>query len=193
MTRTTPPGHRFRDPRAEKDDFLDSILVRCPRCDRPARVISTPTLTPTPAPAPDPVPAPKAKASASPVPAPPRAPSGLFAPRRLACGNCGLAKSWTGRSVVIYGSSRHQAGDPYFGLPLWLQTETRHGLIWAYDLAHLDLIKRYVQATLREGIPWGDHGRRMTLIARLPFWMKKAGNRAEILRAIDRIHATLGP
>ncbi|MFC4516689.1 hypothetical protein [Streptomyces ehimensis] len=83
------------------------------------------------------------------------------------------------------------ATDPYFGLRLWLQTETRHGRLWAYNVEHLALIKRFVEAPLREGIAWHDHGRKMTAVARLPAWMQQAKNRDEVLRAIARIHASL--
>lgn len=60
------------------------------------------------------------------------------------------------------------ARDPYFGMPLWLQAETRHGWLWAYNPQHLDLIRRFTQATLREHAHWYDSGQKMTLVARLP-------------------------
>jgi len=83
------------------------------------------------------------------------------------------------------------ASDPYFGSPLWLQIETRHGWLWAYNLEHLDLIRRFVQAPLRERAPWYDTGQKMTLVARLPAWIKRAKNRDEILRAVSRARASL--
>ncbi|MCG8969071.1 hypothetical protein [Streptomyces sp. CL12-4] len=161
-----PTRHRFRDPRSTKDDFLVSVLVRCPGCAKVAHVVTAPD------------------------------PAGghdrdLFAPRRLVCRSCGTAKQWSGRRVVLHRDRHPPATDPYFGVRLWLQTETRHGWVWAYNLEHLDLIKRFVQASLREGIAWHDHGRKMTVVARLPAWMQHAKNRDEVLRAIDRIHASL--
>jgi hypothetical protein len=63
--------------------------------------------------------------------------------------------------------------------------------LWAYNLQHLDLIRRFVAADLRERAPWYDHGRKMTLVARLPAWMKSAKNRDEVLRAVDRLRATV--
>ncbi|MCZ2525194.1 hypothetical protein [Streptomyces sp. HB2AG] len=33
----------------------------------------------------------------------------------------------------------------------------------------------------------------MTLVARLPAWIKRAKNREEVLRAVGRLHASLGP
>ncbi|MEV5518778.1 hypothetical protein AB0L50_38825 [Streptomyces flaveolus] len=160
--------HRFRDPRSTKFDFLVSVLVRCPGCARVAHVVTAPD------------PAPEGGHD-----------RGLFAARRLVCRSCGTAKQWSGRGVALHRDRHTPATDPYFGLPLWLQTETRHGWVWAYNLEHLDLIRRFVQASLREGIPWHDHGRKMTVVARLPAWMQHAKNRDEVLRAIDRIHASL--
>ncbi|MFD6433776.1 hypothetical protein [Streptomyces venezuelae] len=111
-------------------------------------------------------------------------------PRRLICPNCGTAKESRRGGLTFRRDSCGSARDPYFGGRLWLQTETRHGWVWAYNLEHLDLLKRFVQAQLREGIPWDDHGRKMTVVARLPAWMQQAKNRDEVLRAIARIHAT---
>ncbi|WP_328875169.1 hypothetical protein OHT76_36695 [Streptomyces sp. NBC_00287] len=74
---------------------------------------------------------------------------------------------------------------------LWLRTETRHGVLWAYNLEHLDLIRRFVAADLRERDPWYEHGRKMTLVGRLPAWIKSAKNRTEVLRRIDRMRASV--
>ncbi|WP_179255803.1 hypothetical protein [Streptomyces sp. ms115] len=160
------PRHRFRDPRSTRCDFLGSILVRCPNCDRTAQV------------------------GTAEDPAEVRD-QNLFTPRRLVCRNCGTAKESRRGGLVLHRDPYGSARDPYFGVRLWLQTETRHGWVWAYNLEHLDLIKRFVQASLREGIPWHDHGRKMTVVARLPAWMQQARNRDEVLRAIARIHASL--
>ncbi|MFE0172314.1 hypothetical protein ACFWZ2_08335 [Streptomyces sp. NPDC059002] len=158
--------HRFRDPRSTTYDFLTSVLVRCPGCDKAAHVV------------------------AGPEPAGAHDPDHLAA-RRLVCRNCGTAREWSRGGVVLHRDPHAPATDPYFGARLWLQTETRHGWVWAYDLEHLDLIKGFVQASLREGIPWHDHGRKMTAVARLPAWMQQAKNRDEVLRAIARIHSSL--
>jgi hypothetical protein len=74
---------------------------------------------------------------------------------------------------------------------LWLRTGTRHGELWAYNLAHLDLIRRFVAASLRERGPWYEHGRKMTCVARLPVWVKRAKNRDEVLRVIDRMRGSV--
>lgn len=157
---------RFRDPLSTEYSFLGWILVRCPGCAGVAYVI----------------PAPDASELTGRM---------LFWPRRLVCRGCGLSRVWSGRRVMLSRGSAHPATDPYFGVPLWLQAETRHGWLWAYNLEHLDLIRRFVEASLREHAPSYDAGRMMTLVVRLPLWIKRAKNRDEILRAIRRIHATL--
>ncbi|MFJ5115760.1 hypothetical protein ACIQAD_34485 [Streptomyces sp. NPDC088551] len=157
---------RFRDPRSSEYDFISSIMVRCPSCAKAARVVL--------------------------------APEGsdlggrmLFRPRRLVCRGCGLSRVWSGRLVALSRGTAQPATDPYFGVPLWLQVETRHGWLWAYNLEHLDLIRCFVQASLRERAPWHGTGQKMTLVARLPAWIKRAKNRDEVLRAVSRIHASL--
>lgn len=159
-------SRRFRDPRSSKYDFLESVLVCCPGCEKVAHVGTAPNVAGVHS-------------------------LGLLTPRRLVCGNCGLTKEWSHGYVALHRSRYEPATDPHFSVRLWLQTETRHGCIWAYNPEHLDLIRRFVQARLREGVPWQDHGRKMTVVARLPAWMQQAKNRDEVLRAIARIHASL--
>ncbi|MGW0828128.1 hypothetical protein [Streptomyces sp. NPDC002845] len=157
---SAPPA-RFRDSHATEYDFVGSALVRCPRCERIAHVRRHPDADG----------------------------NKLFTPRRLVCRACGLARSWAGKSVMFSGSSYVPARDPYFRLPLWLQTETRHGWVWAYNLEQLEYLRRFVAASLRERPPGHLVGPTMTYVARLPAWIKSAKNRDEVLRAIDRIRA----
>ncbi|WP_104818292.1 hypothetical protein [Kitasatospora sp. MMS16-BH015] len=162
----TTQAHRFRDPRSTKYHFLSDILVSCPRCARSARVITR-----------EQQPGDKL--------------TSMFAARRLVCRHCGLTKDTLSRRLVFLHSTTEGGTDPYFGAPLRLQIETRHGWLWAYNLEHLSLIQGYVTATLRERAPWYDTGTKMTLVARLPLWVKQAKNRDEVLRAVNRIRALL--
>ncbi|MFC9705082.1 hypothetical protein ACFTWD_30815 [Streptomyces sp. NPDC056943] len=152
---------RFRDPGATQYDFLASIMVRCPGCEEVARVLRAPDA--------------------------PGEGGILFGPLRLVCRGCGMSRVRECRSLGLSFDTARPATDPYFGLPLWLQTETRHGWLWAYDLEHLDLIRRFVEASLRER----SYGGGMTLVARLPVWIKQTKNRDEVLRAVGRIQASL--
>jgi hypothetical protein len=162
----SPAPLRFRDPLSSTYDFIDSVLVRCPRCARIAHVEVHPA-------------------------AGDRTRRRMFAPRRLVCRACGHTRTWQGRSIVFSGGSRAPACDPYFRVPLWLQTETRHGWLWAYNLQQLDQLRGFVAASLRERAPSNEVGPRMTYVARLPAWIKSRRNRDEVLRAVDRIRASV--
>jgi hypothetical protein len=159
------PG-RFRDPRSTKYDFLGDVLVCCPKCSGAARVF----------------PAPGPQESGRPE---------FTQPRRLVCLGCGLAKESDRKWVAFARGTVRQATDPYFDLPLWLQVQTRHGWLWAYNVDHLMLIRGYVEAPLRERAAWYDTRQKMTMVARLPLWIKKAKNREDVLRAVDHLRKSL--
>lgn len=74
--------------------------------------------------------------------------------------------------------------DPAFGLPLWFQGSVKGNIIWAYNLRHLTEIKNYVQATLRERT---TDRFKMTMVEKLPDFIKLAKNREEVLKAIERM------
>jgi hypothetical protein len=98
-------------------------------------------------------------------------------PRRLVCTTCVTSTPWTGNVL-----------DPSFIRRLWFRAGCCGGhTLWAYNETHLELLENYVAATLRER---GDAGNRMTVIARLPAWLKAARNRDEILRTITRLRAS---
>jgi hypothetical protein len=104
-------------------------------------------------------------------------------PRRLVCAGCGHARTRPAGSTSWGGPI-----DPFFALPLWLQTECCGGrLLWAYNRTHLDLLEEYVAAELRErGVRPGS-----SVLTRLPAWIKAAKHREEVLRTIRRLRATL--
>jgi hypothetical protein len=111
-----------------------------------------------------------------------RACDGAGGPRawRLTCCHCALTSAQS--------QQRACAGqvDPWFGLPFWFAGEYRGHRIWAYNRRHLEQLRRYVAASLRErrGVRCG-----MSMIETLPGWMKHARNRAGLLREFDRMAA----
>ena len=107
-------------------------------------------------------------------------------PRRLACSACGYAAAW---DPSRGGSVWSGPVDPFFRLPLWLKAECCGGqTLWAFNERHLDLLEGYVAAKLRErGLGPGG----MTVLARLPTWLKSAKHREEILRVIGRLRESL--
>ncbi|ARZ72226.1 hypothetical protein SMD11_6650 [Streptomyces albireticuli] len=160
---------RFRDPGHGKHHFATagSVLVRCPRCERQAQVVT-------------------ATGDAEDTP------SGPYASRRLVCRHCGLSRQRRqGDRTAFHWGGTAVMRDPYFHVPLWLQTDTRHGRLWAYNPEHLDLLRRYVRATLREHDTWCEPWRKMGIIGRLPAWIKQAKNRDEVLRGLDRMRGSL--
>ncbi len=103
--------------------------------------------------------------------------------RRLRCGACGLSKDELTPMSLIGAPV-----DPFYRLPLWLQANFRGHILWAYNVQHLDLLESYVAARLRER---GPNPGPMSMLDRLPSWLKSAKNRDEILRTITRLRATL--
>lgn len=125
-------------------DFIDRVLVECPRCGG-CGVVETTAET-----------------------------------RRMACTHCG--------AVVEAADGVDRAA---LGLPLWLRAETRHGVLYAYNAAHLAYIEDYLSGTLREERPDDTGLRNRSIVSRLPRWAKLARNRDDVLKAIERARARL--
>jgi hypothetical protein len=54
---------------------------------------------------------------------------------------------------VAFSPDEDEARDPYFGLPLSLQTPCVGNILWAWNEAHRTFLENYVAAALRERIP----------------------------------------
>ena len=78
--------------------------------------------------------------------------------------------------------------DPHFGMPLWLVDAGRHGPVWAYNAAHLRVLKAFVSATLRER---SQNAGNASLISRLPGWMKEAKNRDAVTKRLIKLERQL--
>lgn len=161
---------RFDEAQTLIEDFADHFLVRCPRCRKMACV---------------------ARAPSAPV-------------VRVTCGACNFFKDWKclEPGVRMYSGNRsgYKAGrvcigagaDMCFHYPLWLSTPCRGQELWAYNAEHLAWLKGYLTSRLRERRQHPTYGwRNASLASRLPKWMKTAGNRAEIGKAIERLEALL--
>ena len=106
--------------------------------------------------------------------------SGLHSSRRLACYSCGFTRAHDGEALSFYTDGR----DPCFGYPLWYRVETSKGTIWAYHKAHLESLRAYVAADLRERSAEPTWSNR-SYFSRLPRWLKSAKNRDQLLKKID--------
>ena len=109
----------------------------------------------------------------------------LFSPHRCVCLACGFIQEWRGKRLSI----GRDAVDWYFGLRLWLQTPCCGHILWAYNAEHLAFLEAYIQATLREQRSVPNRNRALT--SRLPLWMKRRQNRADVLKGIARLKRLL--
>ena len=158
--------NRFVDDGRTLSDFADQIVVVCPRCSADALVQAL---------AYD-----DDEVAMAPV---------WMEPRRLTCPSCGLARDWTDRHAV-YGAPV----DPYFQLTLALQAPCAGHVVWAYNLDHAEVLRRFVEAEQRTRTP--EQGRQMSLVERLPGWFTSAKNRDAVSRALRQIaaeHPRRGP
>ena len=98
------------------------------------------------------------------------------------CTGCKQEKKYDVHYSLTYANSK-QAIDPYFGLQLWLQTHVGQNVLWAYNFEHLQYLKTYVSAKLREAAEGGKY----SLAWKLPNFIKVSKNRDKILKVIDRL------
>jgi hypothetical protein len=155
---------RFRDDGRSLLNYLDDILVTCPKCGGAARV----------------------RLAEPPAPPPKRPVIAGFAPRHLVCSSCTFRSVWNGKTIALNRLAGGAARDPYFGLPLRLQVPTRHGMLFAHNADHLAWIEAFVAAGLRERCAGGKPSSR-SIASRLPRWVKSAKNRDEVVRALLRL------
>jgi hypothetical protein len=59
----------------------------------------------------------------------------------------------------------------------------RGEVLWAYNERHLDTLAAYMAAGIRERAAWPMMG----MLDRLPAWIKAAGHREDVLKAIGRL------
>lgn len=115
--------------------------------------------------------------------------------KRFLCSHCGMTKEFVpkhncfNQSKISYGSNWNDGYiniggefDWYFGYPLYLQIACCGHTLWAYNLEHLEYIKNYVEAELREN---GTYY--LSVESRLPYWIKSAKNRNAVLKAIAKL------
>lgn len=86
------------------------------------------------------------------------------------------------KNIVVIGGGI----DPYFYLPLWLSTNVGENLFWAYNYEHLNFIKGFVSAKLRERNIEESMSNK-SLGSRLPKWITSHKNRDIILKTIEKL------
>ena len=89
-------------------------------------------------------------------------------------------KVYTGKYIMLGAPV-----DPYFHLPLWLSIPCCNNLLWAYNYEHIDFLRNFISAELRErnGQPKSNH----SIGSRLPRWITAANNRKDVLKCIEKL------
>ena len=100
---------------------------------------------------------------------------------------CELCKHEQSYSTKCYKTFAYdkQATDPHLGLTLWLQAQVGDDTFWAYNYEHLQVLKDYVAAKLREELVVTKY----SMTQKLPEFIMVAKNRERILKVIERLEA----
>lgn len=103
----------------------------------------------------------------------------------IPCPHCGTTRTYKPKNeeYKVGYPNKGQASDPIFNLPLWFQADIRGDLFWAYNRRHLNDIKTYVAAKLRER----QTTTHTTMVEKLPNFIKEAKNRETLVKIIERL------
>lgn len=113
------------------------------------------------------------------------------------CIHCGFNQKYQEKKADVIRTNSNRVGfeyrmkllggevDPFFHHPLWYMTPCLEGTLWAYNLAHLDLIETFVAATnrSRNGLP----NKNTSIASRLPKWLSASKNRGAVLKCIREL------
>lgn len=97
----------------------------------------------------------------------------------LKCHGCGNIT----KEKITWHPQRHVGHDPYFGIKLYLHTEYKNHILWAYNHEHLSFMKNYIESSIRAREP-NSNG---SMASRFPKWMKEKKNRDSILKEIQKL------
>ncbi len=101
---------------------------------------------------------------------------------KVTCNSCKREKAY---KIVWYRYRGDKPTDPYFGFNLWLQINIKGHLLWLYNLNHLDYLRTYVSAKLRED----DNRHKYSMITNLPQWVKSSKNRDLIVSKLSKLES----
>ncbi len=112
---------------------------------------------------------------------------------RVSCPHCGFNHAYkpkyTEHSIVNYKEyrrnykrpQRNEGEDCVFNADLWLKKPYKNHLFWANNYQHLNYLKRYIQAKVRER----NEIFCMSMVAKLPPFIKAKKNRDDLLKIIE--------
>lgn len=103
----------------------------------------------------------------------------------IKCQNCGQTENYEPRNIPQQWKyqSTGKPSDSYFGLSLWLTDGFRGNNFWAFNYEHLEYLKKYITAELRER----NNRTHWTMVEKLPEWMKSAKNRDKLIKLIEEL------
>ena len=104
----------------------------------------------------------------------------------IKCPHCGCHQTFKPTYQLtkkIFDNPEGLPTDDYYGLPLWLSAPFKHHVFWALNYDHLNYLKSYIQAELRQR----HQRKRPTMVEKLPHWIKLQKNRDELLKDIDTL------
>jgi len=99
---------------------------------------------------------------------------------RVRCPTCGEVVDY--RADIAF-PPKGAAKPPVVRMRLYLTAQVGGETLWVDNLAHLDALEHYLGAKLRERGPVPG----LTMMARLPAWMKSATMRPKILRSLGHL------
>ncbi len=82
---------------------------------------------------------------------------------------------------------RSDIKEEVFGTSLWLQKNYKGNIFWATNYEHLEYLKCYIQAKVRERKRESEINdiKNQTMVSRLPQFIKSNKNREELLKVIE--------
>nr|MBS9767529.1 hypothetical protein [Flavobacteriaceae bacterium] len=102
--------------------------------------------------------------------------------------HCGIVESYKPKYMPHYNINNlyiSNGKESCFNTELWLQKVCKgNNVFWATNFKHLEYLKQYIQADIRER---NDFQRNMTMIAKLPKFIKSAKNRESLLKIIKQL------
>ena len=154
----------------KNEDFIETVDVVCPKCHSKALVLGGKPYQPI---------------------------SHYAFNVRFSCFNCGFLLKFAKTEVISPLNNSTEQGikynviflnspiDPFFGFDVWYQSETKYGILWAYNVDHLEVIESYIAEKLRSrnGLPIRNN----SIGSRLPQWVKDAKNRDYLVKIIAKL------
>lgn len=106
-------------------------------------------------------------------------------PIKLRCPNCKAIYDHEPKytKVSVKYSIFKDGFDPYMKLPLWIKNTFKGHVFWAYNHGHLAYLKKYISAKIRER----NDRQHYTMVEKLPDWIKSSKNRNTIIKLIEKL------